>query len=111
MATTYKVLGQGLATSSNAYSTLYNPSGVSAVVSTITVANQSISPATYSIAIAGSANSPTAPDATLLCAGVTIPANTTTSYTLGITLEAGKFIRVSASSTSVGFQAFGSEIS
>jgi hypothetical protein len=111
MATTYKVLGQVLAASSNAYSTLYNPSGVSAVVSTIAVSNQSTSPATYSIAIAGTANTPTAPDNTLLCAGITIPANTTTSYTLGVTLEAGKFIRVSASSTSVGFQAFGSEIS
>ena len=111
MATTYKVLGQVLAASSNAYGTLYNPSGVSAVVSSITVSNQSTSPATYSIAVAGSATSPTVPDATLLCAGVTIPANTTTSYTLGITLESGKFIRVSSSSTSVGFQAFGSEIS
>jgi hypothetical protein len=111
MATTYKVLGQVLAASSNAYGTLYNPSGVSAVVSSIVVSNQSTSPATYSIAIMGAASSPTAPDATLLCAGITLPANTTTSYTLGVTLEAGKFIRVSASSTSVGFQAFGSEIS
>jgi hypothetical protein len=109
MAITYKILGQVLAASSNAYSTLYNPSGVSAIVSSITVSNQSTSPATYSIAIAGSANSPTVPDSTLLCAGITIPANTTTSYTLGITLESGKFIRVSASSTSVGFQAFGNE--
>jgi len=109
MATTYKVLGQALAAASNAYSTLYTTSGVSAIISTIVVSNQSTSPATYSIAVAGTANSPTAPDATLLAAGVTIQPNTTTTYTLGLTLEASKFIRVSASSTSVGFQAYGSE--
>jgi hypothetical protein len=107
---TYKILGQVLASASNAYSTLYNPSGVSAVVSSIVVSNQSTSPATYNIAIMGSAATPSTPDATLLCAGITIPANTTTSYTLGITLQSGRFIRVAASSTSVGFQAFGSEV-
>jgi len=109
MATSYKILGQALAASAGAYSTLYTTSGVSAVVSTIVVSNQSTSPATYNIAIAGTANSPTAPDATLMAAGVLIQPNTTTTYTLGLTLEASKYIRVSASSTSVGFQAYGSE--
>lgn len=109
MAATYKVLGQALAAASNAYSTLYTTTGVSAVVSTIIISNQSTAPATYSIAVAGTANSPTAPDATLLAAGVLIQPNTTVTYTLGLTLEASKFIRVSASSTSVGFQAYGSE--
>lgn len=109
MATTYKVLGQVLAASSSAYSTLYTTSGVSAVVSTIVVSNQSTAPATYSIAVAGTANTPTVPDATLLAAGVLIQPNTTVTYTLGLTLEASKYIRVAASSTSVGFQAYGSE--
>ena len=108
--TTYKVLGQTMASGSGAYSTLYNPSGASAVVSTIAVSNQSASVATYNIAIAASASSPTAPDASLLAAGVSIPANTTITYTIGITLESGKYIRVSASSTSIGFQAYGSEV-
>jgi hypothetical protein len=109
MATSYKILGQALAAASNAYTTLYTTSGVSAVVSTIVVANQGSTPATYSIAIAGTANSPTAPDATLMASNVLIQPNTTTTYTIGVTLEASKFIRVSASSTSVGFQAYGSE--
>ena len=109
MATTYKILGQALAASANAYSTLYTTSGVSAVVSTIVVSNQSTSAATYNIAIASSASSPTAPDASLLAAGITIQPNTTVTYTLGLTMEASKYIRVSASSTSVGFQAYGSE--
>ena len=109
MATAYKILGQILAPSSSAYGTLYTTSGVSAVVSTIIVSNQSTAPATYSIAVAGTANTPTVPDATLLAAGVLIQPNTTTTYTLGLTLEASKFIRVASSSTSVGFQAYGSE--
>ena len=111
MATTYKILGQVLAPAASAFTTLYNPSGVSAVVSTIVVSNQSASTATYSIAIAATASSPTAPDASLLASGVTIPANTTTTYTIGVTLESAKYIRVSASSASIGFQAYGSEIS
>jgi hypothetical protein len=111
MATVYKTLGQVLAPASSAYATLYNPSGANAIVSTIAVANQSSSLATFSIAVAGTATSPTVPDATLLYAGVLIPANTTFTLTLGLTVESGKFIRVSGSSTSIGFQAFGSEIS
>ena len=109
MATAYKVLGQALATASSAYSTLYTTTAVSAVISTLVVSNQGTTPATYSIAIAASETSPTVPDATLLAAGVLIQPNTTTTYTLGLTLQASKFIRVSASSTSVGFQAYGSE--
>lgn len=109
MAASFKILGQALAASASAYSTLYTTTGVSAVVSTLVVSNQSTSPATYSIAVAGTANSPTVPDATLLAAGVLIQPNTTTTYSIGLTLEASKYIRVSASSTSVGFQAYGSE--
>ena len=109
--TTYKVLGQVLAASAGAYSTLYNPTGVtSAVISTLVISNQSASVATYNIAIASTASSPTTPDASFMAYGVSIPANTTISYTIGLTLENGKYVRVSASSTSVGFQAYGSEI-
>lgn len=110
MPTTYKVLGQVVAPSASAYATLYNPS-TAAVVSSIIVANQGTSTATYNIAVTATASSPTAPDATLMCASVQIPPNTTTTYTLGVTLESGKFIRVSANSVYVAFQAYGSEIS
>lgn len=106
---TYKVLGQTLAASANAYSTLYAPSGVSAVISTLIVSNQSAAAATYNIAIAASATSPTLPDASILAGAVTIQPYSTATYTLGLTLESGKYIRVSGSSTSVGFQAYGSE--
>lgn len=109
MATTYKVLGQVLAPSAGAYATLYNPS-TQAVVSTIVVSNQGTTGATYNIAVAASATSPTAPDATLMCYSVYVAPNTTTSYTMGVTVESGKYIRVAASSTNVAFQAYGSEI-
>jgi hypothetical protein len=40
----------------------------------------------------------------------TIQANTTAAYTLGITIDASDVVTVYASSTSISFNAFGSEI-
>ena len=110
MTTTYKILGQLIAPGSSAWGTLSTPS-TQVIVSTITISNQTSSASTYNIAIAASATSPTAPDATILAASVPIAANSVVTYTLGITLESGKYIRVMSPSTSVGFMAFGSELS
>ena len=60
MAKTYKILGNiaGLGTITS-YSTLYNtPSSTSAVISTITICNQTTSSVTYRIGIASSETSP-----------------------------------------------------
>lgn len=110
MAAVYKILGQ--ANPSNTSADLYTaPSGYGAVVSTITVCNTSATPTTYTIIVRPSAD---ASDAIKhrVASTISIDGNTSISYTLGLTLNAGDKIRVSTPSTgSVAFGAFGTEIS
>jgi hypothetical protein len=109
MPTTYKVLGQ-VNPSATTATTLYTVgAGKSAVVSTITVCNQAAATATFRIAvrIAGSALSAEE----YIAYDSTVAANDTTALTLGITLAATDVVTVYASSATVSFNAFGSEIS
>ncbi len=102
MAKTYKILGNiaGLGTITS-YSTLYNtPSSTSAVISTITICNQTTSSV--------SETSPSTSE--FLAFGATVAANDTVALTLGVTLQEGKYLRASSSSASVSFIAFGSEL-
>jgi hypothetical protein len=109
MPTNYKVLGQSNPSATTA-STLYTvPSATQAVVSTITVANQAASAATYRIAVrvAGA----TLAASQYIAYDVSLPANASDTLTLGITLGATDVITVYASSATMSFAAFGSEIS
>lgn len=109
MPTTYKVLGQ-VAPSATTLTTLDTvPSATSAVVSTIAVCNRAATAATYRIAIrpAGAAIS----NEHYIAYDSTVAANDTTMLTIGITLAATDVITVYASSATVSFNAFGSEIS
>jgi len=108
MATTYKVLGQSNPAATT-LTTLYTvPSATEAVVSTISVANLSASAITYRIAIRP--NGASIANSQYLVYDATLAANSTTAYTLGITLDATDVISVYASDTNGVFQAFGSEI-
>jgi hypothetical protein len=108
MATTYKVLGQSNPAATTA-TTLYTcPAATQTVISTIAVANQAASPGTYRIAVRP--NGTTLALEHYLVYDATIPANSTTAYTLGITIDASDVVTVYASSTSFSFNAFGSEI-
>jgi len=108
MATTYKVLGQSNPAATT-LTTLYTvPSATEAVVSTISVANISASAITYRIAIRP--NGASIANSQYLAYDVSLAANSTTAYTLGITLDAADVISVYASDTNAVFQAFGSEI-
>jgi glucose-6-phosphate dehydrogenase assembly protein OpcA len=109
MPTTYKVLGQVNPAATTA-TTLYTvPAATQAVVSTITICNQAATSATYRIAIrvAGSALS----NEEYIAYDATITANNSTMITIGATLGATDVITVYASSTTISFNAFGSEIS
>ena len=109
MATTYKVLGQN-APSATTATTLYTvPSATSTVVSTITVANLNASSITYRISVRPAAAVQT--NAMYIVYDVSLPANTTDTLTLGITLATTDVITVFASTTAVAFNAYGSEIS
>ncbi len=109
MASSYKVLGQSNPVATTA-TTLYTvPSATEAIISTITACNQAATAATYRIAIR--------PDGATLAAqhyvayDVSLPGNATDTLTLGITVNAADVITVYASSATMSFSAFGSEIS
>jgi glucose-6-phosphate dehydrogenase assembly protein OpcA len=109
MATVYKVLGQSNpAATTN--TTLYTvPSSTSAVVSTITICNQASSAATYRIAVRPAGASIAAQHYVVY--GATVAASDTTALTLGVTLATTDVITVYASTATLSFNAYGSEIS
>lgn len=108
MATAYKVLGQSNPSATTATALYTVPSATEAVVSTIVVCNQAASDATYRISIR--------PDGETLAAkhylayDVTVGASDSTTLTLGITLDAADVLEIYASSATLSFNAFGSEI-
>jgi len=109
MATVYKVLGQSNP-SATTNTTLYTvPSSTSAVVSTITICNQASSAATYRIAIRPAGASIAAQHYVVY--GATVAASDTTALTLGVTLATTDVITVYASTATLSFNAYGSEIS
>jgi glucose-6-phosphate dehydrogenase assembly protein OpcA len=109
MPTTYKVLGQSNP-SATTLTTLYTvPASTNAVISSITIANLAATAATFRIAVrvAGSAIS----NEEYIAYDITLGASDTTVLTMGVTMNATDVLSVYASSATVAFQAFGSEIS
>jgi glucose-6-phosphate dehydrogenase assembly protein OpcA len=109
MPTTYKVLGQSNP-SATTLTTLYTvPAATNAVISSITIANLAATAATFRIAVrvAGSAIS----NEEYIAYDITLGASDTTVLTMGVTMNATDVHSVYASSATVAFQAFGSEIS
>ena len=108
MATTYKVLGQ-LNPTANTLSNVYTvPSATQAVISTITVCNQSASNATYSISVS---NNGVADNAShYIIRGGVVPAADSIGITLGLTLDATDQVRCNTNSANISFNIFGSEI-
>jgi len=108
MATTYKVLGQSNPSATTA-TTLYTvPSSTEAVLSTLVVANQAATAGTYRLAIRPDGESLAAKH--YLAYDIALPANSTHTYTIGVTINAADVITIYASSASMSFNAFGSEI-
>lgn len=104
-----KVLGQ-LNPAATTATTLYTvPSSTSTVVSTITVANQAASPATFRIAIRPAGASLSALH--YIAYDMAIPANDTIVLTLGITLATTDVVTVYSSTATMSFSIFGSELS
>jgi hypothetical protein len=109
MPTIYKVLGQSNP-SATTPTTLYAvPSATQAVVSTITVANLTGTAATFRISVRPAAASQT--NAMYVAYDVTVGASDTTTMTLGLTLATTDVITVYASTATLSFNAYGSEIS
>jgi hypothetical protein len=108
MATTYKVLGQVNPAATTA-TTLYTvPAATQTVISTISVCNQAATAATFRIAVRVAGSALSAEE--YIVYGATVPASDSTFFTLGLTLGATDVVTVYASSATVSFNAYGSEI-
>jgi glucose-6-phosphate dehydrogenase assembly protein OpcA len=102
-----KVLGQ-VNPSATTATTLYTvPSAKSAVVSSLTICNQTASAATFRIAVrpAGA----TLAAVHYVAYDVTVGASDTTALTLGITLATTDVVTVYASTATLSFHAYGDE--
>lgn len=107
MATIYKVLGQVNA-SANTTATLYTvPITSSAVISTVSVCNQSNTTTFFMAVQPGGA---TLLSKHYIMYNTTLPANDTMNITIGITLAPTDIISVRSTSSSVSFLIFGSEV-
>ena len=112
MAQTYQRLG-AINPSANTQTNVYVvPAATESVVSTITVCNQSASNASFSIALMNSSEfNASAPTATFIVRGATVPASDTIILTIGLTVNAGAVLAANTNNASISFAAFGSEIS
>jgi hypothetical protein len=78
-------------------------------VSTIVICNQAATSATYRIAVRPAADATTAAKHWVVY-GATVAASDSTALTMGVTLASTDIIRVWASSATLSFNVFGSEI-
>ncbi|CAB4153039.1 hypothetical protein UFOVP621_40 [uncultured Caudovirales phage] len=109
MATSYKILGQ-VATTDSSSIDVYKPgASLQAIVSTITVCNTTASDRTFNISVRN-ATGDSIDAKNYLVKGTLVPANSTISYTLGITLAVGNQVAVSADGAGVAFGLFGTEL-
>ena len=108
MAKNYKIIAQA-SPAATTDTTLYTvPSATQVAISTVTICNRGSSAATYRIAMRP--NAETLADKHYIAYGASVPANDTIALTLGLTADAADVITVYASTASVSFGVFGSEI-
>jgi len=107
-ATTYKTLAQSNPAATTNTDIYTAPAATSSVVSTIVVANQSGTAATFRIAVrvAGAAITPKQ----YIAFDEAVPGNESIVITLGITLAATDVVTVQASTANLSFNVFGAEI-
>ena len=109
MPTAYKFSQVQGTASTGTFATLYTtPSSTEAVISSLVICNQSTSAITVRVGLDATAGTPGASE--FLVYDASVAGNDTVALTLGITMEAGKFIRVSSSANTISFTAFLSEI-
>jgi hypothetical protein len=110
MATTYKILAQSSPVSTTP-TLLYGPvgAGINTVVSTLAICNRGSSSSTFRISIRENGAADSAKQ--YIAFDTTVPATSTITYTLGITLKTGDAIYIYSSTNNLSFNAFGSEIS
>jgi hypothetical protein len=109
MPTAYKYSQVQGTASTGTYATLYTtPSATEAVISSIVITNQASSSVTVRIGMDTTAGTPGASE--WLVYDAVVAGNDTVALTLGITMPASQFIRVSSSANTCNFSAFLSEL-
>lgn len=109
MATAYKYSQVQGTAGTGTYATLYTtPAATEAVISTIVICNTAAASAQYRIGLDATEGTPGASE--WLVYDAVIAANDTVALTLGVTMDASKYLRVSSSADTVTFSAFLSEI-
>jgi hypothetical protein len=108
MAEIRKVLGQAALAATTLTDVYTVPVGKQAVVSTIVVANRSVSATTFnvSVAVAGAADNPKQ----YLYYNIDTPGKETFCTTIGVTLNAGDVVRAYSPSANLSVSLFGVEI-
>ena len=110
MATAYKYAQVQGTASTGTYATLYTtPASTEAVISSLVICNQSTSAITVRIGLDATEGTPGADE--FLVYDASVAGNDTVALTLGITMDASKYLRVSSSANTISFSAFLSEIS
>lgn len=108
MATTYKVLGQ-VCPPANTATPLYTvPAATSSVISTIVVCNQAASSATFRVAVQPAGITVAAKH--YIAYDTVIGANDAITLTIGMTLATTDVVSVTANTTTVSFNMFGTEL-
>ena len=108
MATTYKILGQSNPAAATATAAYTVPAATETVISTITVANLGAASATYRLAVRP--NGEGLANKHYIVYDSTVAPQSTDTLTLGITLDATDVVTVLASTATMAFNLFGSEI-
>jgi hypothetical protein len=108
MATTYKVLGQVNPAATTATTAYTVASSTEAVISTITIANLGSAPATYRIAVRP--DGATLENKHYIVFDSGVAPQSTDTLTIGMTLNAADVVTVYASTATMAFNLFGSEI-
>ena len=108
MATNYKILGQSNPTANTLTDVYTVPSANQAVISTITVCNQSIVNAAYSIAVSPGGEADAVKH--YIVRGGVVPAADALAFSLGLSLGAGDVVRANTTSGSLSVSVFGAEI-
>jgi hypothetical protein len=109
MAISYKVLGQSNPAANTLVSLYTVPLATNTVISTITVCNLSNTAASFGLAVRPGGTSIL--NSHYINYNTPIPGNDTISLTLGITLAATDVLSCNSNTSTISFNAFGSEIS
>lgn len=105
----YKVLAQSAPAATTATDVYTVGSGIETVISTIIIANRAGTAGTFRLSVRP--NGGAQADAMYIAYDVPIPANDSTTLTLGITMDAADVLTAYCSSADMSVNVFGTEIS